>query len=92
MARGGSRQYLVRCAHRAHRAHAASVFGLVAAQYGAYLTMYTDDHRWIKVICAVVMATTTLKAVADSATLWVSMVPAWIAGNVAEVYVLSAEA
>lgn len=56
------------------------------------MTMYTDDHRWIKVICAVVMATTTLKAVADSATLWVSLVPSWIAGHVAEVYAFTAEA
>ena len=84
---GSSGSWLASCALRQEASRSAeppSVFGLVAAQYGAYWRMYADDHRWIKIICAVVMCATTLKAFFDCASLWIAIVPGWIAGNAAE--------
>lgn len=37
--------------------------------------MYRDDHRWIRVVCAVVWVATAVKAVLDAATLWLIVLP-----------------
>ena len=53
----------------------ASAFGVITCQYGGYLSMYGDDHRWIRVVCLVVWLATALKAVLDSASAWLIFVP-----------------